>query len=48
MGDAAHAISPHQAQGAAQSIESAYELYKNLDENNLQNGFTIRYFLYWM
>ena len=38
LGDAAHAISPHQAQGAAQSIESAYELYKNLDENNLQNG----------
>ena len=30
LGDAAHSISPHYAQGAAQSIESAYELCKNL------------------
>ena len=35
IGDAAHAIVPFHAQGAAQSIEDAYLLYKHLNKNNL-------------
>jgi salicylate hydroxylase len=35
IGDAAHAIVPYHAQGAAQSIEDAYLLYKHLKKNNL-------------
>ena len=33
IGDAFFALPPTLAQGASQSIEAAYELYKNLDKN---------------
>ncbi len=38
IGDAFFAFPPSFAQGASQSIESAYELYKNI-ENNTENDF---------
>ena len=37
LGDALFALPPTFAQGASQSIESAYELFKILDENNGDN-----------
>ena len=37
LGDALFALPPTFAQGASQSIESAYELFKILDENNNNN-----------
>ena len=38
IGDAFFAFPPSFAQGASQSIESAYELFKNI-ENNTENNF---------
>ena len=38
IGDAFFALPPSFAQGASQSIEGAYELFKNI-ENNTENSF---------
>jgi len=42
LGDTFYAPLPTFAQGASQSIESAYELLKTLNENNFDNYFTNR------
>ena len=41
MGDAAHAMLPFQAQGAAQSIEDAYNLYENLKKKDLESSLPV-------
>ena len=38
LGDAFFAVPPTFAQGASQSIESAYELFKILDSNNINSS----------
>ena len=42
LGDAFYALLPTFAQGASQSIESAYELFNTLNENNLNKYFSSR------
>ena len=42
IGDAFFAFSPSFAQGASQSIESAYELFENIENNTENNFFTNR------
>ena len=42
LGDAFYALLPTFAQGASQSIESAYELFNTLNENNLKKYFNNR------
>jgi len=42
IGDAFFALSPSFAQGASQSIESAYELFKNIENNTESNFFQNR------
>lgn len=42
LGDAFYALIPTFAQGASQSIESAYELFNTLSENNLNKYFNNR------
>ena len=42
LGDALYALLPTFAQGASQSVESAYELLNTLDEDNFDKYFTSR------